>query len=330
MKYAILGIGQVGLRHFNAFKRIKNLSLIGFIEKNSKKANSFEKKFKIKQYKNLNKLLILNPDFVIICLPHNQRVKPIITCINNNVNLLIEKPLTKNINELKKILPYIQKKNKLIHTISFVHRYRKEVLQTSQLIQKNKIGKIRFISEIMISQKNPLLPRWIDNKNISGGGVLMYNAVHSIDKLIFITKSKIIKVFATYNNINNGIAVEDTITAIITFKNGVVANLLAVFAPYKNNSIWETKIFGEKGCIDLKIREGLEIHTNSNSKIYIYLDHYNKFGTYHHFYLQAKSYIAALSKKNKPFVNISDGIDNVKIVDAIYKSIQLKKSINVI
>ena len=57
MKYAILGIGQVGLRHFNAFKRIKNLSLIGFIEKNSKKANSFEKKFKIKQYKNLNKLL---------------------------------------------------------------------------------------------------------------------------------------------------------------------------------------------------------------------------------------------------------------------------------
>ena len=109
-----------------------------------------------------------------------------------------------------------------------------------------------------------------------------------------------------------------------------MASLLAVFAPYKNNSIWETKIFGEKGCIDLKIREGLEIHTNSNSKIYSYLDHYNKFGTYHNFYLQAQSYIAALSKKNKPFVNISDGIDNVKIVDAIYKSIQLKKSINVI
>ena len=221
-------------------------------------------------------------------------------------------------------------RKKLTHSISFVHRYRKEVLKTNELIQTNKIGKIKFISEMMISQKNPFLPIWIDNKNISGGGVLMYNAVHSIDKLIFITKSKIIKVFATYNNINNGIAVEDTITAILTFKNGVVANLLAVFAPYKNNSIWETKIFGEKGCIDLKIREGLEIHTNSNSKVYSYSDHYNKFGTYHNFYLQAQSYIAALSKKNKPFVNISDGIDNVKIVDAIYKSIQLKKSINVI
>ena len=329
MKYAILGVGQVGLRHFNAFKRIKNLSLIGFIEKNSKRADSFEKKFKIKQYKNLNKLLILNPDFVVICLPHNQRVNPIIECINNNVNLLIEKPLTKNINELSKILPFIQRKNKLIHSISFVHRYRREVLQTSKLIQQNKIGKIRFISEIMISQKNPLLPKWIDNKNISGGGVLMYNAVHSIDKLIFITKSKIIKVFATYNNINNGNEVEDTITAVLTFKNGVVANLLAVFAPYKNNPIWETKIFGEKGCIDLKIRESLEIHTNSNSKIYSYLDHYNKFGAYHNFYLQAKSYVATLSKKHKPFVKISDGIDNVKIVDAIYKSIKLNKPINI-
>ena len=51
MKYAILGIGQVGLRHFEAFSKIKKLKLVGFIETNLERANSFEKQFKIKHYK---------------------------------------------------------------------------------------------------------------------------------------------------------------------------------------------------------------------------------------------------------------------------------------
>ena len=51
MRYAILGIGQVGLRHFEAFSKIKKLKLIGFIETNVERANSFEKQFKIKHKK---------------------------------------------------------------------------------------------------------------------------------------------------------------------------------------------------------------------------------------------------------------------------------------
>ena len=36
MKYGILGVGQVGLRHAEAFSKIKNLKLVGFVEKNVK------------------------------------------------------------------------------------------------------------------------------------------------------------------------------------------------------------------------------------------------------------------------------------------------------
>ncbi len=99
MKYAILGIGQVGLRHFEAFSKIKKIKLIGFVEKNIERANSFEKKFKIKQFKNLKDLLALKLDFIVLCLPHNQRIKPIHDCIKKNVNILIEKPLVFNLPE---------------------------------------------------------------------------------------------------------------------------------------------------------------------------------------------------------------------------------------
>ena len=41
MKYALLGIGQAGLRHYEAFKKIRRLKFIGFTEFDKKKAINF-------------------------------------------------------------------------------------------------------------------------------------------------------------------------------------------------------------------------------------------------------------------------------------------------
>ena len=44
MKYALLGIGQAGLRHYEAFKKIRRLKFIGFTEFDKKKAINFSHK----------------------------------------------------------------------------------------------------------------------------------------------------------------------------------------------------------------------------------------------------------------------------------------------
>ena len=75
-----------------------------------------------------------------IALPHSYRLEPIKVCCKNNINLLIEKPLVLNTQELKIINKYISKKN-LIHSISFVHRYRKEVLNAKKLLIIKKLAK---------------------------------------------------------------------------------------------------------------------------------------------------------------------------------------------
>ena len=58
MKYGILGIGQAGLRHFNAFNNIKNVKLLGFTEFNLNKAKKFEKKFNVKHFKKLEDIKV--------------------------------------------------------------------------------------------------------------------------------------------------------------------------------------------------------------------------------------------------------------------------------
>ena len=326
MKYGILGIGQAGLRHFNAFNSIKNVKLLGFTEFDLKKAKKFEKKFNVKHFKKLEGIISLKPDFIIIALPHSFRLEPIKLCCKNNINLLIEKPLVLNTRELKIINKYISKKN-LIHSISFVHRYRKEVLNAKKIIDNKKIGKVKFISETMISQKNNHLPNWIDNKKISGGGVLLYNAIHSIDKICFIADSKIDNVFANKTNINENIDVEDVINISLKFKNGVFANLIATFLPYVTTPKWETKIFGSSGQVDINIRKGFELISNNKFKKFDYSNYYKKNGPNYSFNIQAKSYIKSIKTKKPPLVNLDDGINSVKIVDAIYESIRKNKII---
>ena len=326
MRYAILGAGQVGLRHALAFSKIKKLNFIGFLEKDLKKSNFFSKKFYTKKFNNLNNLINQNLDFVIICLPHNQRINPIIQCINNNIHLLVEKPLCLNKKELKKLLPYFKrKKNKI--SISFVHRFRKEVIQAKKLIMKNEIGKIKLVTECMQSYKNPLLPSWINDINISGGGVLMYNSIHSVDKLIYLIQSKVISITAKKNNINTKLKIEDNIVVILKFKNGVIASLFSTFTPYKIKSTWQTQIFGEKGFIDLNIRKSLSITQKLKTKKYDYTEYYKKNGINYNFYLQANSFVNSLINKQRPFISEEDGINSIIVVDAIYKSIELNKTI---
>ena len=128
----------------------------------------------------------------------------------------------------------------------------------------------------MISQKNDNLPNWIDNKKISGGGVLLYNAIHSIDKICFILDSKIDYVFAHKANINEKIDVEDIINISLKFKNGILANLIATFLPYFTTPKWETKIFGSSGQIDINIRKGFELISKNKIKKFDYTKYYKK------------------------------------------------------
>ena len=328
MKYGLLGIGQAGLRHFEAFRKITSLKLVGFTEYDLKKAKKFEKLNNIKHFNSINELLKLKPDFVVIALPHFLRLEPILECCKNNINILIEKPLVLNSNELSSIKKSISKKN-LTHTISFVHRYRKEVLTSYKLIQNSKIGKIKFISETMISQKNPSLPKWIDIKKFSGGGVLLYNAIHSLDKISYLAKSKIHEVYAKKININNKIDVEDIISISMKFKNRITAQLIATFVPYETTPKWETKIFGTSGQIDINIRKGLELRSKNKITTYDYSKYYQKNGLNYNFYTQAKSYVDTLKEKTKPFISIQDGINSVLVVDAIYNSIKKNKVIKI-
>ena len=96
-----------------------------------KKANKFKKLNNIEHFNNINELIMLKPDFIVIALPHFLRIEPILECCKNKINLLIEKPLVLNSNELSSIKKYISKKILPIQLVLFIDTEKKYLLLTN-------------------------------------------------------------------------------------------------------------------------------------------------------------------------------------------------------
>ena len=79
--------------------------------------------------------------------------------------------------------------------------------------------------------------------------------------------------------------------------------------------------------ININTRKNLSITQNLKVKTFDYLNYYKTNGANFNFYLQAVSFINSLKKNKKTFINENDGIKSILVVDAIYKSIKLGKTI---
>ena len=62
----------------------------------SENKKTLQEKYNIKYYKNLNLALKEKPNFAVICSPTSYHLDQTIKCLENNVNVFIEKPLAHN------------------------------------------------------------------------------------------------------------------------------------------------------------------------------------------------------------------------------------------
>ena len=132
---ALIGFGSFGKLYYKTIQKDKKFNLVCIFRK--KKINN--SKFKKFSKKNLRSLKI---DAAIVCTPVETHYRISKLLIENKIPIILEKPATKNIIEVKKLIK-ISKKNKSSVIINHSDLYDKNL--KFFLAQKKKIGKIKFI-----------------------------------------------------------------------------------------------------------------------------------------------------------------------------------------
>lgn len=204
MKIAVIGAGRLGSIHLRIYKELKGIRKIYLADTDKNILANHKNIETLSDYRKLAGKINL----VSIATPTSSHFKIAKFFLERKIPVLVEKPLTKNLAEAKKLLA-ISKKNKALLFVGHVERYNSAYLAVKNLI-KNPV----FIECHRLS---PYPNRSLDVS------VVLDLMIHDLDIILNLVKDKVKGVLAKGVRVLS--ASPDIVNARIEFTNGCVANI---------------------------------------------------------------------------------------------------------
>lgn len=208
VKIGIIGLGHMGNYHASASLLAQNVNLVAIADPNEANFSKI-KSGNIKKFLNYQEILSL-VDAVIIAVPTELHHKIAKDCLLAGKHVLVEKPITKNIEQAQELFDIAQEKNLALH-IGHVERFNgavqelKKIINNPYLIECHRIG--------------PFAPR------VQSDSVVLDLMIHDIDLVLNIIDSEVEQANIVAQKINSNLA--DLAIVQIKFKNNTMANITA-------------------------------------------------------------------------------------------------------
>jgi predicted dehydrogenase len=172
----------------------------------------------------------------------------------------------------------------------------------------------------MTAPRKPELPPWVISRREAGGGVMMYSAVHEVDRLRWLAGAEVKTVAGQIRRWDPNSEVEDGAVALLTFANGAAATLTANAPAYwAQPALWETEIFGTEGMLRIG-RGGVEISSDRLQACLTTQTPASRLGEHYNFIRQAEAFVSAINEDADPAVTARDGLESLRVVMALYES----------
>jgi predicted dehydrogenase len=320
LRVGIIGAGQAGERHAVGFSTTEGAKLIGIADVMETRAAELASRFGAKAFTDWKKMLEAGLDILVVSSPHNMHVEPALAAAERGVHVLMEKPLATTLEDGEKILEACKSAGVKL-TISFVHRFREELRLARRWLDEGQLGHPQILRETMNGQRGNHLPKWVTQKAVAGGGVLMYSAIHGLDRLRWLAGSEVVSVTAQTRQYSNDTEVEDGVVALLNFANGATATLCANAPVYRAQPAhWDTEIYGDKGMLRVRTRQWVELSNDHCNKHVDTEKISNEQGAHYNFARQAKEFVTAIREDREPFITGEDGLKSLELALAIYRS----------
>lgn len=226
---SIAGCGKVAHLHAAAISSIHNARLAGVWSRTPATAEKFAERYNTRAYDNIaNMVLENNTDLVIVCTPHPFHKQPAVEAAEAGANILVEKPLASDLHDCEAIINACKVRYVKLGVVS-QRRWYPPVMRVRKAIDDGKLGKPVLATVTMLGWRDRAYyeaDEWRGKWITEGGGVLVNQAPHQLDILLWMM-GEVDEVYGLWRNFNHPyIEVEDTALAIIKFKSGAIGNVV--------------------------------------------------------------------------------------------------------
>ena len=329
MNVAIIGAGLIGTKRAGAVVKNSDLKLVCDLD--SKRAEELAEKYKSDFCLDYNEIVSYDDINTVIVATTNEYLAPIsVASLRAGKHVLCEKPLGRNSSESLEIVDAAKAAGKIVKT-GFNHRFHPAIMKAKQLVDFREIGSIINIrARYGHGGRSGYEHEWRCDKEISGGGELLDQGVHLIDLCRWFS-GDVKEVYGKTLTTFWPIEVEDNAFFLLNHKNDVISQCHVSWTNWKN--IFSFEIFGTRGFIHIEGLGGsygvetLIVGKRNANGGAPSIETESFPGPDESWRLEWENFVLAIKNNKTPNGSLKDGVETNRVVDAIYESSRLNKSV---
>lgn len=222
MRVGIIGLGAISPLHIRAILKYgQKITAICDVDSEKRQKVNAEFGLNAEEYGDYNALLASGKvDVVHVCTPHYLHAEIICAALGANTHVLCEKPLAINFEQLNAIEKAVNDSSATLG-VCFQNRYNASVLYLKEFFKDKEI--IAATANLVWNRGKDYYSsaKWRGKKQYEGGGVMINQAIHSLDLLQwFCGMPETVIAHCSNNSLQGVIDVEDTAFGRFSLKNG--------------------------------------------------------------------------------------------------------------
>lgn len=331
MKIAFAGTGYISKIHAQAAQDL-GLEMAAVVNHKTDSMAEFAKRFGIsRQYENINTLLKDGGvDALVIGTPNFLHAPQAIAALRVGVHVMVEKPMAMNAREAEKMMGASAKSGAKL-MVAHCWRFDEDVLWLRR--ESKKLGKIIRTKGIGVhTHWGP--SGWFTQKEFAGGGALADMGIHALDTARFLLGDpRPVSVYAKIGTYYRDFDVDDTGVIIVEWDNGATSYIESGWwQPHADGPEAATQLYGTQGFGQLFPTQ-IELPNLGTQNLDI-IESGSKFPRKEHcpqsIYNAQMAYFMDCIRNNKtPVPGALEGLINMKVVDAAYKSSRTGKVVEI-
>jgi predicted dehydrogenase len=315
LKIGVIGAGNMGEKHINALLQLKeHVELVGVFDKDLSKLRSISNKYQTDTYTNM-KALLSNVDAVSICVPTPFHYEVASECLDSQVHLLIEKPITSTINEAEKLIRKANDNN-LIIQVGHIELYNPTFRLLMELLKNEEIIAINF-------------HRLNTTTSLSATEVVSDLMIHDVYLLEEILSDDTIKSIYSLKAKSDNHTANNHVTSLILYTSGIVCSLTSSYlSTYKKRQI---EVITKRAYLEADLIN----HTIKNVQISAQYPELtdvisqNKFSTinisapeYDPLQMELLDFMNTIKNQRVPKVSAENGLHSLSVIHKILENLQ--------
>ena len=328
LKVGIVGCGNIFTMHATSCDHLKNAQLVGVCDIKPERAEKAAKKYGVPAYTDYKELIAKEkPDVLHVCVPHY--LHPIISryAIEQGVNVLCEKPMSIKMEDALANVKLAEEKG-VKYGIIFQCRFNDTAKLVKENTENGKLGKV-ISARVTLTWCKPdsyySLSDWKGTWDKEGGGVIIDQAIHSIDLANWFINDQPVEVQASLHNRGHEIMeVDDTGEGFVRYKNGATLAFWAM-NNYGCDDPIEIRVLCENGKVTMSyddaridFNDGTTLSTRQGAGD-IYYEGGKEYWGFQHI-RQIADFYDAVENDREPLIPAKEALKIQQLICAIYDS----------